>query len=119
MCIRDSFSKGANYLAVCERVSGPEAKEAGEFAAGIRAVLNGERAQYSAEYPCDSPFEQLWFVGRVSGFPSRDRKMCIRDRPEGIRTEPLVARVALPRHSGFRCREGRGGGWLRQRGKAA
>ncbi len=56
-----------NYLAVCDRAVGTEA---GEFADGIRAVLHGEREQYSLEYPCHSPEEQRWFIGRVTRFSS-------------------------------------------------
>lgn len=64
------FSEGVNYLAVCDRAVGPDAIEAAEFAAGIRAVLQGERKMYSAEYPCHSPNEKRWFVGRVTRFSS-------------------------------------------------
>jgi PAS domain S-box-containing protein len=63
-------AEGVNYLAVCERASGPEARLAGEFAAGIRAVLQCEREEYSAEYPCHSPSDKRWFVGRVTRFSS-------------------------------------------------
>ena len=51
----DDSGEGANYLEVCDRVVGPEAAEAAEFAEGIRAVLRGESELSSKEYPCHSP----------------------------------------------------------------
>jgi len=65
------FGEGVNYLALCERADGPEAPEAAEFAAGIKAVLQGEREEYSAEYSCHSPDEKRWFIGRVTRFFSK------------------------------------------------
>jgi len=59
---------GANYLDTCDRAVGPEALDAATFAAGIRAVLEGEREQFSLEYPCHSPDTQAWYLGRVSRF---------------------------------------------------
>ncbi|MGD1095780.1 MAG: PAS domain S-box protein [Bryobacteraceae bacterium] len=69
-CVQDCFGEGANYLAVCDRAAGPEAAQAAEFAAGIRAVLEGQREQYSLEYPCHSPDQERWFTGRVTRFMS-------------------------------------------------
>ena len=62
------LSEGANYLEVCDRAVGAEAPDAAAFAAGIRAVLDGKREEYSLEYPCHSPDTQRWFLGRVSRF---------------------------------------------------
>ncbi len=59
---------GANYLAVCDAATGPEAGDAHAFAAGIRSVLSGAHPSFSLEYPCHSPTEQRWFVGRVTRF---------------------------------------------------
>ncbi|HEX3797641.1 MAG TPA: PAS domain S-box protein [Verrucomicrobiae bacterium] len=59
---------GDNYLAVCDRATGPDAQDAANFAAGIRAVLSDERDEFSMEYPCHSPMEIRWFVGRVTRF---------------------------------------------------
>ena len=64
----DWVGEGANYLEVCERVKGPQACEAARFASGIRAVLRGEREEYSQEYPCHAPGEQRWFLGKVTRF---------------------------------------------------
>ena len=64
----ECFGEGVNYLAVCERATGPEASEAAEFAAGIRAVLRGQLSEYSTEYECHSSDEQRWFIGRITRF---------------------------------------------------
>jgi PAS domain-containing protein len=61
-------SEGANYLGVCESAAGLNAGEAAVFAEGIRAVLSGRRANFEMEYPCHSPTEQRWFMGRVTPY---------------------------------------------------
>ena len=60
--------EGVNYFDVCKSVSGPDAEVAADFVAGIRAVLSGAQEEFSLEYPCHSPEEQRWFVGRVTRF---------------------------------------------------
>jgi len=64
----DSVCEGVNYLAVCDGATGPEAQEAGAFAAGIRSVLSGENIEYSLEYGCHSADEQRWFIGKATKF---------------------------------------------------
>ena len=64
-----SVSAGANYLQVCDAAAGEDSEEAAPFAAGIRAVLSAETDSYVLEYPCHSPDEKRWFVGRVTLFP--------------------------------------------------
>jgi PAS domain S-box-containing protein len=61
-------SEGANYLSVCESATGLNAGEAAAFAEGIRAVLSGRRTNFEMEYPCHSPTEQRWFMGRVTPY---------------------------------------------------
>ena len=61
--------EGANYLTVCDAAAGPDSEGAAEFAAGIRAVLRGTQDEFSLEYPCHSPTERRWFIGRVTRFP--------------------------------------------------
>lgn len=63
---------GGNYLAVCDDVTGPEVEMARAFAAGIRAVMAGERETFYYEYPCHSPQEQRWFIGRVMHFADQE-----------------------------------------------
>jgi PAS domain S-box-containing protein len=59
---------GANYLDACDRAVGPCGQEASPVAAGIRAVIRGERADFSLEYPCHSPTERRWYVARATRF---------------------------------------------------
>jgi PAS domain S-box-containing protein len=66
--ILDRFGEGIDYLAVCDRSAGADAALGAEFAVGIRNVLHGENEQYSLEYPCHSPAEQRWFIGRARRF---------------------------------------------------
>lgn len=59
---------GENYLRVCEAADGACADEGPVAAAGIRAVLRGERESFSLEYACHSPTAQRWFMLRVTRF---------------------------------------------------
>lgn len=55
----DSVGVGANYLAACDGdVSDPSAKQT---AAGLRAIIAGELADYSMEHSCHSPELHRWF----------------------------------------------------------
>ena len=60
---------GMNYLSVCNTASGESAEEAGQFAEGLEAVMKGDLAEFSLEYPCDSPTEKRWFMARIVPFP--------------------------------------------------
>ena len=62
-------SEGADYLGAASSASGPNAEEAAEFAAGIREVLGGRKERFELEYPCHSPTQRRWFLGRVSRLP--------------------------------------------------
>ncbi|MFO1491485.1 MAG: PAS domain-containing protein [Kiritimatiellia bacterium] len=64
----DTVSEGTNYLAVCDNARGDHAGEARSFADGIREVLLGKRQYFEMEYPCHSPEEKRWFIGRVTSF---------------------------------------------------
>jgi PAS domain S-box-containing protein len=61
-----SLGVGANYLMVCDRAMRNGSAEAGTFAAGIRAVIAEEQPTFEMEYPCHSPTEKRWFLGRVT-----------------------------------------------------
>jgi PAS domain S-box-containing protein len=64
---RPHVLEGANYLAVCDAVQGPDAEQAQQVAAGLRAVLSGERDAFEMEYPCHGPDdEQRWFNLRAT-----------------------------------------------------
>jgi PAS domain S-box-containing protein len=62
------YAEGANYLRACDSAVGAHSDEAAPFAEGIRSVLNGERAKFELEYPCHSPSERRWYIGRVTRF---------------------------------------------------
>ena len=72
---------GTNYLAVCgvspdsadtrpaEDASQEVSSDEGlDVAAGIRAVIGGERDAFRLEYPCHSPTQKRWFALTVSRF---------------------------------------------------
>src|SRR5215207_10763735 len=65
-----NVAEGANYLGVCEAATGEQAEDAAAFAEGIRSVLSDQREEFALEYPCHSPTEQRWFIGRVTRFPA-------------------------------------------------
>ncbi len=67
---RDSvgIGVGANYLQVCDHAAGRHSAEAAEVAAGIRAVLAGDRGHFEIEYPCHAPAQKRWFTARVTRF---------------------------------------------------
>ena len=58
----DEVGVGVNYLEVCDRASGEDARVA---ASGIRRVLAGDRSTFSHEYPCGSQWFRLE-VGRAT-----------------------------------------------------
>jgi two-component system CheB/CheR fusion protein len=54
---------GSNYLDVCHMSKPGEEEQLGEtVSAGIRAVLNKERASFSIKYPFHSTSENRWFL---------------------------------------------------------
>lgn len=57
---------GSKYLEICGTAMGPGADEAPDFARGVCAVLEGRSELFQMEYPCHSPTEDRWFVGRVT-----------------------------------------------------
>jgi len=64
----DNVGEGANYLEVFDAAFGKSTEGAAAFAADLRAVISGKRRRCKREYPCHSPTEQRWFVGRISRF---------------------------------------------------
>jgi diguanylate cyclase (GGDEF)-like protein len=57
---------GAHYLRICQGSHGPGSDEADDFALGVRTVLDGHSELFELEYPCHSPTESRWFLGRVT-----------------------------------------------------
>src|SRR5215213_6217514 len=73
----ETVSEGVNYLRVCESATGLNAEEATAFAQGVRAVLSGQRESFEMEYPCHSPTERRWFMGRVTPFFSNEKPWAV------------------------------------------
>lgn len=69
---RASLGIGANYLALCDQVTGAEAREAAAMAQGIRQVMARHVSQFVLEYACHGPDEPRWFIARVTCFESPD-----------------------------------------------
>jgi len=63
-----NHAEGANYLRACDSATGAHSEEATPFAEGIRSVLSGQRVKFELEYPCHSPSERRWYIGRVTQF---------------------------------------------------
>src|SRR5215208_2364430 len=63
-----TYAEGANYLRACDSAVGAHSEEAAPFAQGIRSVLSGQRDKFELEYPCHSPSQQRWYIGRVTQF---------------------------------------------------
>ena len=70
-------SEGANYLHVCERATGEQSPYALSFGEGLRSVLSSREERFAMEYPCHSPTERRWFVGRVERFGDGDSPMAL------------------------------------------
>ena len=63
---------GVDYLQVLAAAQG-EGKDTANFTyESMRAVLRGESAHFSLEYPCDSPSEKRWFILDVKPTLGRD-----------------------------------------------
>ncbi len=72
-----NLAEGTNYLRWCQEVTGPAAPDAQAFAAGMRAVMRGERAEFSLRYASHAPAGQRWFVGRVTSLPADGSRFLI------------------------------------------
>ncbi len=57
---------GTHYLRICRSAAGPGSDEAEPFAVGVQSVLNGKTELFEMEYPCHSPTQNRWFLGRVT-----------------------------------------------------
>ncbi|HYF14059.1 MAG TPA: ATP-binding protein [Phycisphaerales bacterium] len=74
----DTFD-GVNYLDVCDRAAaGPAASpDWAALAPSIRAVIRGERPEFTIDYDCHSPTELRWFQLRVTRFMRGRRAMAV------------------------------------------
>lgn len=62
----DVGARGLNYLDVCDQASGKGAAVANRAAQGIRSVMKGKSGEFSMEYLCDTPTQNMWFYMRVT-----------------------------------------------------
>jgi hypothetical protein len=69
--------EGANYLHVCERATGEQSQYARSFGEGLRSVLCSREERFAMEYPCHSPTERRWFVGRVRRYADGDFPLAV------------------------------------------
>jgi PAS domain S-box-containing protein len=95
----EASGEGVNYLAVCDRAAGAGAGDAAEFAAGIRAVLRGEREQYAMEYLCLASGRQRWFIGRVTRFSSQRLPRILIEHIDITERKLAEEAVAAARHA--------------------
>ena len=70
-------SEGANYLGVCERAKGEQSPYAHSFGEGLRSVLCSQEERFAMEYPCHSPTQRRWCVGRVERFGDGDTPLAL------------------------------------------
>jgi PAS domain-containing protein len=84
-------SEGANYLAVCERATGEQSQYAQSFGEGLRSVLSRREEGFVMEYPCHSPTERRWFVGRVERFADGDLPMALVAHENVTRRKSVLA----------------------------
>ncbi len=73
----ERVSESANYLQACDSATGLNVEEAAAFAEGIRDVLSGRRENFEMEYPCHSPTERRWFIGRVTPYFSNEKSWAV------------------------------------------
>ena len=59
---------GDNYVKICETAAGDSSEHARKMAKGIQAVMAGETNEFCLEYPCHTPQQQRWFIGRATRF---------------------------------------------------
>jgi len=84
-------SEGANYLHVCERATGEQSQYAHSFGEGLRSVLCGREERFAMEYPCHSPTERRWFVGRARRFGDGDSPMALVAHENVTRCKSVLA----------------------------
>ena len=70
-------SEGANYLYVCERAKGEQSQHAYSFGEGLHSVLCSQEERFAMEYPCHSPTQRRWFVGKAERFADGDTPMAL------------------------------------------
>jgi diguanylate cyclase (GGDEF)-like protein len=64
---------GSHYLQICRSASGVGSDDAAKFAEGLQSVLVGKTELFQMEYPCHSPTQNRWFLGRVTPLKIKKR----------------------------------------------
>ncbi len=59
---------GSNYLEACDLAKDADLSPARDFAAGIRAVIAGDREHFTLEYPLHTQDQRRWLRSRVTRF---------------------------------------------------
>jgi two-component system, LuxR family, sensor kinase FixL len=81
---------GLNYFhACCASLSEESEGAAGRALEGIQAVMNGERPEFTLEYPCHSAQQQRWFLMTVTPLGGGERGAVVAhmDISERVRAE--------------------------------
>lgn len=68
---------GTNYLEICDAAAGYPVDGPRVISDGIRAVLSGERNEFSLEYPYHSATKASWFAVRVTRFANSEPKRVV------------------------------------------
>lgn len=68
----EKVSEGINYIKIAKNSVGKDSELGWQFAKGIEDVMMGLSEEFDLEYPCDSPEEQRWFIGKVRPFEGTD-----------------------------------------------
>ncbi|WP_333787386.1 PAS domain S-box protein [Methanomethylovorans sp.] len=64
----EKVSEGTNYIQVAKNSVGKDSDLGRQFAKGIEDVMMGSSEEFDFEYPCHSPEENRWFIGKVRPF---------------------------------------------------
>lgn len=64
----EKVSVGTNYIQISKESKGEDRDTALKFVKGIEDVISGFSDSFELEYPCNSPDEERWFVGKVHPF---------------------------------------------------
>lgn len=76
--VRTTFEPvGSNYFQICQRAADEGQGEAADVASQIREVALAHRAEFTYEYPCDSPTEVRWFRLRAAPYVWNHRRVVL------------------------------------------
>ncbi|MBP1910722.1 PAS domain S-box protein [Methanolobus bombayensis] len=68
----DKVGIGTNYIEASKNAIGEGSDIGMKFAIAIEKVILGEYSRFEIEYPCHSPEEERWFIGRIYPFEDSD-----------------------------------------------